>query len=36
MAPNVFSNGVTLSLDDRRIYFSLVDNEADIWLMTLE
>ncbi len=36
VAPNVFGNGVTISRDDRQIYFSLVTTEADIWLMTLE
>ncbi len=35
-APNQFGNGVTLSRDDRQLYFSLVTAEADIWLMTLE
>jgi Tol biopolymer transport system component len=36
VAPNDFGFGVTLSRDDRLIYFSLASNEADIWLMTLE
>jgi eukaryotic-like serine/threonine-protein kinase len=36
VAPNVFGYGVTLSRDDRLIYFSLVTTEADIWMMTLE
>jgi len=36
VAPNEFGNGVTLSRDDRQIYFSLVTTEADIWLMNLE
>ncbi|MCA1603538.1 MAG: hypothetical protein LC776_18480 [Acidobacteria bacterium] len=36
VAPNEFGIGVTLSRDDRQIYFSLVTTEADIWLMTLE
>lgn len=36
VAPHGFGNGVTLSRDDRQIYFSLVTTEADIWLMTLE
>jgi len=36
VAPNEFGTGVTLSRDDRLIYFSLVITEADIWLMTLE
>ncbi len=35
VAPNEFA-GVTLSRDDRQLYFSLVTTEADIWLMTLE
>ncbi len=34
VAPNSLS-GVTLSRDDRLIYFSLVRTEANIWLMTL-
>jgi hypothetical protein len=36
VAPYEFGGGVTLSRDDRLIYFSLLTNEADIWLMTLE
>jgi Tol biopolymer transport system component len=36
VAPHDFGNGVTLSRDDRLIYFSLVTTEADIWLMTME
>jgi len=36
VAPNEFGNGVTLSRDDRQIYFSLVSTEADIWMMSLE
>ncbi len=36
VAPNSFGNGVTLSRDDRQIYFSLVTTEANIWLMNLE
>ena len=36
VAPNEFGNGITLSRDDRQIYFSLVSTEADIWLMNLE
>ena len=36
VAPNEFGIGVTLSRDDRRMYFSLVTTEADIWLMNLE
>jgi len=28
--------GVTLARDDRLIYYSVHDTEADIWLMTLE
>jgi Tol biopolymer transport system component len=35
-APNELGNGVTISRDDRQIYFSLVTTEADIWLMNLE
>lgn len=35
-APNQFGNGVTLSRDDRQLYFSLVTTEADIWLMSME
>ena len=34
--PNDPGNGVTISRDDRQIYFSLVTTEADIWLMNLE
>jgi Tol biopolymer transport system component len=36
VAPNLFSAGVTISRDDRQIYFSLATTEADIWLMSLE
>ncbi|MCA1605543.1 MAG: hypothetical protein LC775_08760, partial [Acidobacteria bacterium] len=36
VAPNEFGHGVTLSGDDRLIYFSLGTTEADIWLMSLE
>jgi Tol biopolymer transport system component/tRNA A-37 threonylcarbamoyl transferase component Bud32 len=36
VGPNSFGNGVTLSRDDRQIYFSLVTTEADIWLMNFE
>lgn len=36
VAPNEFGFGVTLSRDDRQIYFSLVTTDADIWLMNLE
>lgn len=36
VAPNEFGFGVTISRDDRQIYFSLVTTEADIWLMNLE
>ena len=36
VAPNEFGNGVTISRDDRQIYFSLATTEADIWLMNLE
>ena len=36
VAPNEFGNGVTISRDDRQIYFSLVTTEADIWLMNFE
>ena len=36
VAPHNFGIGVTLSRDDRLIYFSLVTVEADIWLMRLE
>ena len=36
VAPNEFGIGVTISRDDRQIYFSLVTTEADIWLITLE
>ncbi|MCA1636448.1 MAG: hypothetical protein LC802_22855 [Acidobacteria bacterium] len=35
VAPSRFQF-VTLSRDDRQIYFSLVTTEADIWLMNLE
>ncbi len=35
VAPHNFGIGVTLSRDDRLIYFSLVTVEADIWLMRL-
>ena len=34
--PHDLGNGVTLSRDDRLIYFSLITTEADIWLMNLE
>ncbi len=34
--PHDLGNGVTISRDDRLIYFSLVTTEADIWLMTME
>jgi Tol biopolymer transport system component len=34
-SPNDLGNGVTISRDDRHIYFSLVSTEADIWMMTL-
>jgi hypothetical protein len=27
---------VTLSRDDRLIYFSLITSESDIWLMSIE
>ena len=36
VAPNEFGIGVTISRDDRLIYFSLATTEADIWLMSLE
>jgi hypothetical protein len=36
VAPNEFGFGVTLSRNDRQIYFSLVTTEADIWLMNFE
>jgi Tol biopolymer transport system component len=36
VAPNEFGIGVTISRDDRQIYFSLRTTEADIWLMNLE
>lgn len=36
VTPNEFGHGVTISRDDRLIYFSLVTTEADIWLMNLE
>ena len=36
VAPNEFGLGVTISRDDRLIYFSLISTEADIWLMNLE
>lgn len=36
VAPNEFGHGVTLSRDDRLIYFTLDVIEADIWLMSLE
>jgi Tol biopolymer transport system component len=36
VAPNEFGFGVTISRDDRQIYFSLVTTEADIWLMNFE
>jgi eukaryotic-like serine/threonine-protein kinase len=34
--PHDLGNGVTISRDDRLIYFSLIATEADIWLMSLE
>ena len=34
--PHDLGRGVTLSRDDRLIYFSLITTEADIWLMNLE
>jgi hypothetical protein len=36
VAPNEFGPEVTISRNDRLIYFSLLTTEADIWLMTLE
>lgn len=36
LAPNSLGTGVTLSRDDRLIYFCLLTTEADIWLMSLE
>jgi hypothetical protein len=36
VAPNGFNTGVTISRDDRQLYFSLLTTEADIWLMNLE
>jgi eukaryotic-like serine/threonine-protein kinase len=36
MAPHDLGNGVTISQDDRLMYFSLIATEADIWLMSLE
>jgi len=36
VAPNGLSAGVTVSRDDRQLYFSLVTTEADIWLMNFE
>ena len=36
VAPHDVRGGVTLSRDDRLIYFSPVTTEADIWLMSLE
>lgn len=36
VAPHEFGIGVTISRDDRQIYFSLVTTEADIWLMNFE
>ncbi len=36
VTPQDLGNGVTISRDDRLIYFSLVTTEADIWLMNLE
>jgi Tol biopolymer transport system component len=35
VSPNEFGFGVTISRDDRQVYFSLITTEADIWLMTL-
>jgi Tol biopolymer transport system component len=35
VSPNEFGFGVTVSRNDRQIYFSLITTEADIWLMTL-
>ena len=35
VAPNTTS-GVTISRDDRVMYFSVVVREADIWLATIE
>lgn len=35
VAPHTLS-GVTLSRDDRLMYFSVVATEADIWLATIE
>ena len=35
VAPHEFGVGVTLSRDDRLIYFSLLTTDADVWLMTL-
>jgi Tol biopolymer transport system component/serine/threonine protein kinase len=34
--PHTLAGGVTLSRDNREIYFSLLSEEADIWMMTLE
>ena len=36
VSPNEFGLGVTISRDDRQIYFSLVTTEADIWLVSFE
>jgi len=36
VAPNEFGIGVTISRDERQLYFSLVTTEADIWLVNLE
>src|SRR5262245_11005718 len=36
VAPHELGIGVTVSRDDRLIYFSVITTEADIWLMTLE
>jgi len=36
VAPNGFNTGVTISRDDRQLYFSLLTTEADIWLMNFE
>jgi Tol biopolymer transport system component len=36
VTPHTVGYAVTLSRDDRQIYFSLVTTEADVWLMTLE
>jgi Tol biopolymer transport system component len=36
VTPHIVGYAVTVSRDDRQIYFSLVTTEADVWLMTLE